>query len=100
MKKQALFSSKDGSEKSIVVCCNFLLGALKTHFSACMRRVAFIITSNKHTLSLFLTSNGFSYLSDYECHKTPTCMKIKGLFMAPADPLSQTTMFQKIVIRL
>ena len=29
---------------------------LKTHFSAYMRRVAFIITSNKHALSLFLTS--------------------------------------------
>ena len=30
--------------------------SLKTHFSAYMRRVTFIITSNKHTLSLFLTS--------------------------------------------
>ena len=44
---------------------------LKTHFSAYMRRVAFIITSNEHTLSLFLSSKEFLYLSDYECHKTP-----------------------------
>ena len=29
---------------------------LKTHFSAYMRRVAFIITFNKHTLSLLPTS--------------------------------------------
>ena len=33
-----------------------LFTRLKTHFSAYMRRVAFIITSNKHTLSLPLTS--------------------------------------------
>ena len=45
--------------------------SLKTHFSAYMRRVAFIITSNEHTLSLFLSSKEFLYLSDYECHKTP-----------------------------
>ena len=30
--------------------------SLNTHFSAYMRRVAFIIISNEHTLSLFLTS--------------------------------------------
>ena len=33
----------------------FLKERLKTHFSAYMRRVAFIITSDKHTLCLFLT---------------------------------------------
>ena len=43
------------STKITLTC--FYLSLLKdTFFSAYMRRVAFIITSNKHTLSLFLTS--------------------------------------------
>ena len=33
-----------------------LLYRLKTHFTAYIGRVAFIITSNKHTIFLFLTS--------------------------------------------
>ena len=78
---------------------------LKTHFSAYMRRVAFIITSNKHTLSLFLTSKDsliyviMSVIKPLYCTAS-TCMKIKGLFMTPADSLSQITIFQLMVIRV
>ena len=54
----------------LVTLCVSRKGTLKAHFSAYMRRVAFIIASSKHTLSLFLTSK--DYLSDYECHKTHT----------------------------
>ena len=56
MKHQALFSSKDNSKNIKVLSAAVLLGALKTHFSAYMREVAFIIISNKDNLSLFLTS--------------------------------------------
>ena len=46
-------------------------GGLKTHFSAFMRRVP---TKSPPINISFPYSNikGFSYLSDYECHKTPT----------------------------
>ena len=73
-------------------------------FSTYMRRVAFIITSNKHTLSLFLTSKDsliqviMSVINPYTA--ASTCMKIKGLFMTPADSLSQITIFQYMAIRV
>ena len=65
---------------------------LKTHFSAFIRRVALIITANKHTLSKFLTS----FLSDYECHKTPSLWLLP--LMTPADAFSQISILQKSVI--
>ena len=55
MKHQA-FLRKIQVKSIKVSSAAILLGTLETHFSAYMRMVAFIITSNKHTLSLFLTS--------------------------------------------
>ena len=66
-------------------------------FSAYMRRVAFIIISNKHTLFLLHLRISLIYviMSVIKPHTAASnCMKIKGAFMTPADSLSQITIFQ------
>ena len=59
------------SSRNINIFQIILKYMLKDTFLAFMRRVAFIITSNMHILSPIPNIKGFSYLSDYECHKNP-----------------------------
>ena len=100
MNNQALFSLKDKSKKSKCRLLQFLLGALriKDTFSAYMRRVASIITSNKHTLSLFLTSKDSLILVIRSVikplHSSLYLYGNQRSLYDPADSLSQITIYQ------